>query len=559
MANLPILDNNNVNVKTSSTSNSSTTILSRLHLLGYGLKTALPKLKPLKIIVPKRIKASAISSNSAATKFTVTSCLPLQCFRFGLKAPEPDQTVDNGSLATALESDSGHVVQPFTSTKSTIPTCLSLPLQSLGHFQESLKTELLSKPSKSNVTRKEEEEVLSKRPNVAEDLILKAGNKLLKEGSKGQRYLWNLARQHFINRKLKNTILMNIHNKYRMVRSVGEDCSEEKELKTLIANKPEPICFNRFQPSGLMHIAEGIMEVMNVNKLTNAGCRVKILIADQLARMNKKLGGDMEKIETVGLYMIEVWKAMGMNLKDGKVEILWSSKEVGSRVNEYLDLVSDITDKNSLARLKRCWKLMDRTDEVVYLNASQISTLGMQCADIFFLQADICQFGMDKREVNILAREYCDEIQRKNKPIVLSHHILPGLKEGQEKMSKKIPNSAIFMNDNEAEVNRKIEEAFCPEKVVEGNPCLEYIKYLIFPWFNGFVVEQIEQDGGVRTFKSFEDLIVHYQCGILQPDDLKVALSKAINKILQPVRNHFEDNDTAKQLLQSILSYEVSG
>lgn len=29
---------------------------------------------------------------------------------------------------------------------------------------------------------------------------------------------------------------------------------------------------------------------------------------------------------------------------------------------------------------------MDRTDEVVNLNASQISTLGMQCADIFFLQ-----------------------------------------------------------------------------------------------------------------------------------------------------------------------------
>lgn len=98
---------------------------------------------------------------------------------------------------------------------------------------------------------------------------------------------------------------------------------------------------------------QGIMEVMNVNKLTKAECRVRILIADQLARMNKKLGGDMEKIETVGLYMIEVWKALGMSLEDGKVEILWSSKEVGSRVNEYLDLVADIIDKNSLARLKR--------------------------------------------------------------------------------------------------------------------------------------------------------------------------------------------------------------
>jgi tyrosyl-tRNA synthetase len=56
---------------------------------------------------------------------------------------------------------------------------------------------------------------------------------------------------------------------------------------------------------------------------------------------------------------------------------------------------------------------------------------------------------MDQRKVNVLAREYCDVIKRKNKPIILSHHMLPGLLEGQEKMSKSDPNSAIFMEDTE--------------------------------------------------------------------------------------------------------------
>ena len=28
---------------------------------------------------------------------------------------------------------------------------------------------------------------------------------------------------------------------------------------------------------------------------------------------------------------------------------------------------------------------------------------------------------MDQRKVNVLAREYCDDIKRKNKPIILSH------------------------------------------------------------------------------------------------------------------------------------------
>jgi hypothetical protein len=85
------------------------------------------------------------------------------------------------------------------------------------------------------------------------------------------------------------------------------------------------------------------------------------------------------------------------------------------------------------------------------------------------LQADICQLGMDQRKVNMLAREYCDQIKRKNKPIILSHRMMPGLLEGQEKMSKSDPNSAIFMEDTAAEVNTKIKKAYCPPQVRAGS------------------------------------------------------------------------------------------
>ena len=78
------------------------------------------------------------------------------------------------------------------------------------------------------------------------------------------------------------------------------------------------------------------------------------------------------------------------------------------------------------------------------------------------MQADICQLGNDQRKVNMLAREYCDATKRKLKPVIVSHSMLPGLKEGQEKMSKSDPESAIFMEDSEADVNAKIKKAFCP-------------------------------------------------------------------------------------------------
>ena len=54
-----------------------------------------------------------------------------------------------------------------------------------------------------------------------------------------------------------------------------------------------------------------------------------------------------------------------------------------------------------------------------------------QCTDVFFLQADICQLGVDQRKVNMLAREYCDYAGIKLKPIILSHHMLYGLEKGQ--------------------------------------------------------------------------------------------------------------------------------
>jgi len=70
---------------------------------------------------------------------------------------------------------------------------------------------------------------------------------------------------------------------------------------------------------------------------------------------------------------------------------------------------------------------------------------------------------MDQRKVNMLARDYCDKIGQENKPIIVSHHMLLGLKEGQEKMSKSDPDSAIFMEDEIADVQRKIKKkAFCP-------------------------------------------------------------------------------------------------
>lgn len=67
--------------------------------------------------------------------------------------------------------------------------------------------------------------------------------------------------------------------------------------------------------------------------------------------------------------------------------------------------------------------------------------------------------------------------------------------QGQEKMSKSDPNSAIFMEDSKEDVDRKIKKAFCPPNVVQGNPCLKYIQLIILPWSGSFTVI-FSKDGG---------------------------------------------------------------
>ncbi|KAM0849182.1 hypothetical protein ACQ4PT_053894 [Festuca glaucescens] len=334
---------------------------------------------------------------------------------------------------------------------------------------------------------------------------------------------------------------MGVEERVATLLSTAEECvGGEDELLTLLHRNPRPICFHSFEPSasGRLDIAQGVGKVIDVNKMIRAGCRVKILIQDQ------RMGGDLNKIRATGHHMIEVWKALGMDL-DG-VEFVWSSEETNKRAHEYWPMVMGLARETKVGRLARYILHPDGKNVMV----DQLWEPIMRCADILFLdlEADICQMGMDQREVGMMAREYSEHIEGASKPIFLLHHLLPGLKEGQQKMSNSDPYPAIFMFDNEVDVKSKIKKAFCPVKITEGNPCLEYIQHIVFPWVGKFEVLRNERSGGNRTYVTMEELLADYISGTLHPGDVKPALAKAINQILQPVRDHFKKNYDAKVL-----------
>ena len=302
------------------------------------------------------------------------------------------------------------------------------------------------------------------------------------------------------------------------VSSNGGEIVQEEELRNLLKAKASPICYDGFEPSGRMHIAQGVLKAINVNRLTDAGCIFVFWIADWFALLNNKMGGDMYKIQRVGRYFIEVWKAVGMKMDN--VRFLWCSDEINKNPNEYWLRVMNIARSNNIARIKRCAQIMGRS-EGDDQQAAQILYPCMQCADVFYLNADICQLGMDQRKVNMLAREYLDKPEcqdmPRSKPVILSHAMMPGLLEGQEKMSKSDPDSAIFMEDSVDDVNRKIKKAFCPPAIVDGNPCVQYVRMLVFPLYGSFHVLRREKDGGDIVFKTEADFLDAYKSGSLHP------------------------------------------
>ncbi len=345
---------------------------------------------------------------------------------------------------------------------------------------------------------------------------------------------------------------LSVEERFNLCMSIGEEVLTPENLKAMLSSKKQFICYDGFEPSGRLHIAQGIQKAINVNKITKAGGVFIFWIADWFAMMNHKMGGDLEKIKVMGKYFIEVWKAVGMDMKN--VKFLWASDEITKNSSTYWPMVLNIAMSNTISRVKKCSQIMGR-EESDELSVSQLIYPCMQCADIFHLNTDVCQLGLDQRKVNVLALEYCDKIKKEKKPVIISHHMLLGLTG--KKMSKSDPDSAIFLEDSEAEVKRKIKKAYCPEKEIKSNPILEYNKYIIFEKFDKIMIDRTEKNGGNLEYTKYADLEKDFQEGKLHPNDLKPNTAKYINMLIEPIRQHFINDPNAKALLEQVMKIKA--
>ena len=75
---------------------------------------------------------------------------------------------------------------------------------------------------------------------------------------------------------------LSLDDKIALLKEVGEEIITEAELRKMLKwkeeNNSEIIAYDGFEPSGNIHIAQGLLRSINVNKLTKCGIKFIFLI-----------------------------------------------------------------------------------------------------------------------------------------------------------------------------------------------------------------------------------------------------------------------------------------
>lgn len=314
-----------------------------------------------------------------------------------------------------------------------------------------------------------------------------------------------------------------------------EEIITQRELRILLETKKNPVAYCGYEPSGPVHLGHWI----SINKLIDlqeAEFKVKVLLADYHAWLNRK--GSLDWIKKVADYHKHCVIACGGD--PDKMEFILGSSFQLER--DYITDVLRMSLDTSIPRARRSMDIIGR--DMAHAKVSQIIYPLMQVADIKWLNVDLALGDTAQRKVHILARELLPKVGFK-KPVALHHSLIIGLTGG--KMSSSIPESHITIHDPPDLIKKRIYDAYCPEKVVEDNPILQWCRFLVFPNLNQtFTIERPSKYGGNIEYLDYKTLERDYRMGRIHPLDLKNAVASFLIERLKPVRRYFESR---KELL----------
>jgi tyrosyl-tRNA synthetase len=360
---------------------------------------------------------------------------------------------------------------------------------------------------------------------------------------------------------------MDASEQFELIKRGTEEILTEDDLKKYLEAEVPLTHYIGFEISGKVHLGTGIVSMSKIKDFLDAGVKCTVFLADWHSWINDKLGGDLEQIQRIATgYFKEGLKACLKAVGADPEKVTFTlGTDLYHNNDQYWETFIDVCKNTTLNRMHRSITIMGRKlGEGV--DFAKLLYPAMQVADIYIQNINLAHAGYDQRKAHVVARDVALKMKKNNlvntvgekiKPICVHHHLILGLTKpsiwpiedqtqlqemwSDMKMSKSIPNSAVFVNDTPEEIKNKVGDAFCPEGNVSVNPILDWAKFVIFRnKGSNILIERKPKFGGDIEFHSYSELEKAFLAKSLHPQDLKIGVANKITEILEPVRKHFE-------------------
>ncbi|MFT4957558.1 MAG: tyrosyl-tRNA synthetase [Halobacteriales archaeon] len=325
---------------------------------------------------------------------------------------------------------------------------------------------------------------------------------------------------------------------YELIQRNVEEVVTDDEVRDLAKDPEGKRVYVGYEPSGVLHLGH-LLTATKLIDLQETGMEVVVLLADVHAYLNGK--GTFEEIRGTAEQMQAQFLAYGLEVD--KTEFVYGSE---FQLDE--DYLLDLHQLALATSLNRAQRAMAEIQSGETVKVSHVIYPLMQALDIEYLELDAAVGGIDQRKVHMLHREELPSIGYEARPCIHTP-IIADLSTGVGKMSSS-EGVTISMEDSTAEIEEKVNGAFCPptrnpEPDGDGNerynPVLELFQYHVFPRFESITVERPDEYGGDVTYGSYEALATALESGDLHPADAKSTLADYLDELIDPGRQKLRE------------------
>ncbi|KAF6034101.1 YARS [Bugula neritina] len=327
---------------------------------------------------------------------------------------------------------------------------------------------------------------------------------------------------------------LSVDEKYALISRNLQEVLGEDKIKAVLKERDLKVYWGT-ATTGKPHIAY-FVPMSKLADFLKAGCEVTILFADLHAYLDN-MKAPWSLLEKRCEYYQRVIKAMLKSigvplekLKFVKGTDYELSREYTLDVYRLSSMVTEHDAKKAGAEVVK---------QVDHPLLSGMLYPGLQALDEEYLKCDAQFGGVDQRKIFTFAEKYLPKLgyaQRAH----LMNPMVPGL--AGAKMSSSDDSSKIDLLDSAAQVKKKLKMAFCEPGNVTDNGVLAFVKHVLF---------NVKDNSGNKIYTNYEDIENDFQSVALHPGDLKAAVIRDLNELMEPIRVEFESADNKKLVAEA--------